>query len=184
MPQTKFCRQCGAEITPSEVTAGDEKTTSLLDESDVVATQRFDPRPTSPEPARIRVPQPVVEPPPKKGTSRVVLFGIIAILAVCAIVSTLAFVRARVHGRAAVADGLIYPGARKLMDVVSEGGGRAVSLETNDSFERVDAWYRSTMQPEKIVQLTGSSVVMKNQKATATIVGANENTHILLKIVP
>ena len=34
------------------------------------------------------------------------------------------------------------------------------------------------------VRLTAGSVVMKNEKITATIIGDNEKTLILLKIVP
>jgi hypothetical protein len=70
------------------------------------------------------------------------------------------------------------------MDVIADGGGSAVTLETSESFEKVDEWYRSTLKPEKVVRLTAGSVVMKNEKITATIIGDNEKTLILLKIVP
>ena len=62
--------------------------------------------------------------------------------------------------------------------------GRTLQLETLDPLEKVSAWYRNSLKPEKVIQLTPSSVVIKNQKSTATIVREDNKTSILIKIVP
>jgi hypothetical protein len=67
---------------------------------------------------------------------------------------------------------------------VAGGGGHAIALETADSFDEVQDWYRRTLQPEKVVQLTSASIVMKNEKITATIVREGGKTSILLKTEP
>lgn len=86
--------------------------------------------------------------------------------------------------RAASTEGLIYPGASKVMDIVAEGGGRAVQLETSDSLNKVENWYKDSLNADKVIRLTEGSVVIKNEKATATLVSAENKTSILLKIVP
>jgi len=185
VPQTSFCRQCGVQIALGNALASDERPTALFDEAHVVATQRLDPRQTTPQPSDLHVsPSPVS--PAVKPANKAVLIGIVLLLVLAAIVSTVAVVRnrSRRHSYSASSEGLIYPSARKIMDVVADGGGRAVTLETSESFEKVDEWYRSTLKPEKVVQLTAGSVVMKNERITATIIGDNEKTLILLKIVP
>ena len=185
VPQTSFCRQCGVPIALGNALASDERPTALFDEAQVVATQRLDPRQTTPQPSDLNVsPSPVS--PAVKPANKAVLIGIVLLLVLAAIVSTVAVVRnrSRRHSHSASSEGLIYPSARQIMDVVADGGGRAVTLETSESFQKVDAWYRSTLKPEKVVQLTAGSVVMKNEKITATIIGDNEKTLILLKIVP
>ncbi|HEV8367013.1 MAG TPA: zinc ribbon domain-containing protein [Pyrinomonadaceae bacterium] len=183
LPQTSFCRQCGTAITPSGGLQGDERTTALFDEADIVATQRLDPRPTSPDRAHLNLPTPAVAELPKKSTTKVVLLSSLFVVVLIVVVCTIALVRTR-SGRIASGDGLVYPGSRKLVDMVAEGGGRAIQLETSDSFESVDEWYRKAMKPQKVVQLTSASVVLKNDKTTATIVTENNKTNILLKIVP
>ena len=183
LPQTSFCRQCGAAITPSGGLQGDERPTVLFDEADVVATQRLDPRPTSPERVNLKLPSTALIEKPKKSISRVVLLSSLFAVVLIAIVCALAIVRHR-SNRIASGEGLVYPGARKLVDVVAEGGGRAIQLETSDSFESVDEWYRKAMKPQKVVQLTSASVVLKNDKTTATIVTEYNKTNILLKIIP
>jgi hypothetical protein len=187
VPQTSFCRQCGAAIASGAALASDERPTALFDEPHVIATQRLDPRQTTPQRLGLNVsPSPVS--PAVKPANKSVLIGIVLLLVLAAIVSTVAVVRNRIrshsHSHSASSEGLIYPSARKIMDVVADGGGRAVTLETSESFEKVDEWYRSTLKPEKVVQLTTGSVVMKNEKITATIIGDNEKTLILLKILP
>ena len=183
LPHTSFCRQCGTAITPSGGLQGDERTTVLFDDADIVATQRLDPRTTSPDRARLNLPAPAVVEIPKKSTTKVVLLSSLFVVVLIAVVCAIALVRTR-SSRIASGDGLVYPGARKLVDMVSEGGGRAIQLETSDSFESVDEWYRQAMKPQKVVQLTSASVVLKNDKTTATIVTENNKTNILLKIVP
>jgi hypothetical protein len=119
-----------------------------------------------------------------KPANKSVLIGIVLLLLLAGIVSTVALVRNRSRSHSASAEALTYPSARKTLDVVAESEGRAITLETSDSFEKVDAWYRATLKPQKVVQLMPGTVVMKNGKTTATILGQNNKTLILLKIDP
>ena len=165
VPQTSFCRQCGAAIALGNALASDERPTALFDEAKVVATQRLDPRQTTPQRPGLNVsPSPVS--PVAKPANKSVLIGIVLLMVLAAIVSTVAVVRNRIrsHSHSASSEGLIYPSARKTMDVVAEGGGRAVTLETSESFEKVDEWYRSTLKPEKVVRLTAGSVVRRTRR--------------------
>jgi hypothetical protein len=170
VPQTNFCRKCGAGIEP-----GANELPTALFEPDLVATQRLDSRPTAPNA--------FVQPTKTPGSNRLILVGVVSLLVLAAIVSTVAVVKNRSRGRVAVANAVLYPGSRTTMDI-SAGGGRAVSLETTDSFEQVTEWYQAKLKPEKIVQLTEKSVVMKGESATVTIVGDDNHTSILLKIIP
>lgn len=181
-PGTNFCRQCGTAIAATGQTE-DERGTTLFDESDLIATQRLDPRHTSPEQQRLHVP--VQAPVVARTTSayRVIVITAVVLLALAGIVG-LVSIRMRKHARIASANNVIYPGARKLMDVVADGGGRAIELDTSDSVDSVANWYRTILQPQKVVQLTSTSVVMKNEKTTVTIVGGDNRTNILIKTIP
>src|SRR5262245_54808230 len=184
LPQTSFCRQCGASIPTSQSAVGNEQTTRLLDEGEAVATQRLDPRPTSPGREPLSVPASVTVPQAHRGTNKLVLLAIVILVLLAGIVSTVAFMKHRGDGAGRSVDALTYPGARTVMDIVAEGGGHAVHLETPDSFEAVRDWYSRKLEPQKVVQLTSASAVMKNDKTTATIVREGDMTNILLKIVP
>jgi hypothetical protein len=183
LPQTSFCRRCGAPISASLPEAGNEATTRLLDESDAITTQRLDPRPTSPGREPLNVPRTATAVTPR-GSKKVLPLTIIVLLLLVGIVATFAIVRHRGDRTVGLIDSLSYPGARKLLDIVSEGGGHAVHFQTPDSFDAVQNWYRSKLQPQKVVQLTSQSSVMKNDKVTATIVREGDQTNVLLKIVP
>jgi flagellar basal body-associated protein FliL len=182
MPAMSFCRQCGAAIAPPAVQGDNEQTTALLSKQDLVVTQRLDPRPTSSNASPINLPE-QVDKTPKAQKNKLFLVSLVLIVLVVGIAGVVAF---RVHNqkRIASAEGVIYPAAHKAMDITSEGGGRAIGLETSDSFAEVDQWYRKTLNPEKVVQLTSIAVVLKTDKITATIVREGDKTHILLKIVP
>jgi hypothetical protein len=184
LPETSFCRQCGTAITPNQSPGVNDRTTKLFDETDIVATQRLDPRPTSPERAGLNLPTVAKVEAHQRTSNKVVLITTVLVLLIAGILSTLAIVKKRGDRRAPSADALSYPGARKFMDVVSEGGGRAVHIETSDPLDEVQEWYREKLQPEKVVRLTSGSVVMKNEKTTATIVSEDNRTNILLKILP
>ena len=183
MPQTSFCRQCGAHISP-QANDSTEQTTKLLDQSDAVTTQRLDPRPTSPGRGPLNSPNAVTLAPARRGVNQRVLLSLVVLVLLVGIVSTVAIMRNRHDRGTVVVDSLTYPGSRKLVDIVSDGGGHAVHLETGDSFDEVQDWYRRKLEPEKVMQLTTFSVVMRNEKTTATIVREGDKTNVLLKIVP
>ena len=176
VPETNFCRKCGAAIPTSGAPIDQEKTTTLFEGAETAATQRFDPRPTAPEPG-------FGSPAKKPGLNRLILSGVILLIVLAGIVSTVAVVKIRNRSHVASVDSLLYPGSTKTMDIAA-GGGRAVSLETSDSFEKVSRWYQATIKPEKTVQLTDRSVVMKGDTATVTIIGDDIKTKVLLKIIP
>jgi hypothetical protein len=181
VPDTNFCRKCGAAISRSDVLPENERSTRLFDEGEVVATQRLDPRPTASERARFDA---RAQPARTAERSKFVLIAVVSLLVLAAIVSTIAVVKNRRNGRVTTAEAALYPGSTKTMDIVGEGGGRAVALETSDSFEQVSQWYQMKLRPEKVVQLTERSVVMKGASTTATIIGDENRTSVLLKIIP
>jgi len=80
------------------------------------------------------------------------------------------------------ANDLIYPGARTVVDMTGDGGGRALHLQTPDSMAKVEAWYQKTLKPDKTMRLTSTSVVLKNAKTTATIAAEDNTTNILIKV--
>jgi len=181
VPGTNFCRQCGAAVTAAGQQAGDEGTTAILEPPDSVATHRLDARPTSGNPRGINLPeQSIGARQPRKNRLLLIVIALIVAVGAAGIVA----LRLHKQSRIASDEGLIYPGAHRAMDITSDGGGRALSLETNDSFTAVDQWYRKVLNPEKVVQLTSGAVVLRNEKVTATIVREGDKTHILLKMVP
>lgn len=173
---TSFCRQCGAPIDSESATAPSEQATVLLDQSVNAATHRFEPRATGPDPMRIS--QPVET---ASSNRRGILIGALVIVVIGVIcVATLIGLRARGEARA----NLVYPGARTVVDMTGEGGGRALHLETPDSFSNVEAWYQKELKPDKTMRLTSTSVVLKNRKTTATIASEGAKTSILIKVAP
>lgn len=177
---TSFCRQCGAAITPDMVEDSSERTTSLFSETDNVATQRLDPRPTS-EPRRA----PIVKADIATGEARKPWKAVLALIVVGLIIAALVGVvatRSRTHSGTVAADPLMYPGAQTLLDISNPNGGRALQLQTSDPLEKVENWYDRNLRPQKTVRLTSSSVVLKNENTTATIASENGITNILIKV--
>ena len=183
LPETKFCRQCGTRITADLVEPG-APATRLFNDQDIVATQRFDPRPTAANPARPVVSPTAVAREPRRSSGKLVLIGIGLVILLVGLVTTFAIMRNSLRSHVRSEATLIYPGARKAMDIVADGGGRAMQLETPDSLEAVDAWYQKTLKPEKIIRLSSTSVVLKNEKTVATIVREGNQTNILIKTNP
>jgi hypothetical protein len=181
---TSFCRQCGSAINPEDVVDSSEKPTSLFTQTNSVATQRFDPRPTSgPEKsssgAGSIASQPVRD---KRKLWRPVLALTVVGLVIATLVTVAAISRIRTHSRTTSVDALLYPGAQKVVDVTSQDGGRALHLQTSDPFKKVEDWYQQSLQPQKTVRLTSTSVVLKNENTTATIASEGGMTNILIKM--
>jgi len=103
-----------------------------------------------------------------------------AVIVVVGVVTAATLIGMRSH-RAASGD-LIYPGARTVVDMTSEGGGRALHLQTADPIAKVEAWYQKALKPNKTMRLTSTSVVLKNAKTTATIAAEDNTTNILIKV--
>jgi hypothetical protein len=179
---TSFCRQCGAAIIPEVVADSSERTTSLFSETDTVATQRLDSRPTS-EPRRA----PMLDAGSEAGKARKPWTPVLALIVVGLIIATLvgvvAIKRIRTQSRTVTTDPLLYPGAQTLLDISNPDGGRALQLQTSDSLDKVEKWYDRNLRPQKIVRLTSSSVVLKNENTTATIASEGGMTNILIKVI-
>lgn len=109
---------------------------------------------------------------------RPILIGAV-VIAIIGVATAATLVGMRSHG---AANDLIYPGARTVVDLTSEGGGRALHLQTPDPMAKVEAWYQKTLKPEKTMRLTSTSVVLKNAKTTATIAAEDNTTNILIKV--
>jgi hypothetical protein len=181
---TSFCRQCGAPVSAQQTQVGSEQTTALLDQTDSAATQHFEPRATGPERGRLPT-TPTADYPIAAASKRRVasrLGILIGALVIIVFICVLTFMGLRGHSRNS--GELIYPGAKTLLDMTNEGGGRALHLETSDPLDKVERWYTTTLQPQKTVRLTSSSVVLKNEKITATIAAEGSKTSILIKAVP
>jgi len=79
---------------------------------------------------------------------------------------------------------LVYPGAETLVDMTSPDGARVLQLRASDPLELVQHWYETTLQPTKTVKLASASVVLKNEKVTATLIAEDAKTNILIKQLP
>ncbi len=184
---TNYCRQCGAASVPDSASGASEQQTALLSQTDSVATQRFDPRPTGPDRGRLsaRVPEVSVPVAERHGVKRRRLgTAVLLVVLLVGIVSAVVLVSTQSHSRTTSAANLIYPGALTVVDMTSEGGGRALHLETSDSLRQVEEWYENTLKPQKTVRLTSNSVVLKNDNTTATIAFEDNKTNILIKMTP
>ena len=78
------------------------------------------------------------------------------------------------------AQSLVYPNSRTILNSTSDTG-RAIQLQTDDSRDQVLQWYTANLKPTKTLQLTPTTVVLKNQTATVTIVTDDKTTNILIK---
>jgi len=46
----------------------------------------------------------------------------------------------------------------------------------------VEAWYRNALNSQKVVRLTPSSVILKSDRTTVTVVAEGGTTNILIKM--
>jgi zinc ribbon protein len=111
---------------------------------------------------------------------RPILIGAV-VVAIVGLVTAATLLGMRSHS--AASSDLIYPGATTVVDMTSDGGGRALHLQTPDPMAKVEAWYQKTLKPDKTMRLTSTSVVLKNAKTTATIAAEDNTTNILIKII-
>jgi hypothetical protein len=77
----------------------------------------------------------------------------------------------------------IYPGAETIMDLTRGGGGSLLQLRTEDSYEKVLAWYTAKLKPDSIIKTpaAGRSAILKADKMMAIINSSDEGTMIMLK---
>jgi len=197
LPDTSFCRQCGAPVSGNLLKPISEYSNAPFRGGDEnVTTRRLDPRPTS-ERGDVQF-QPRYAPllPPTKPARAkahpLILGGIALIVLLLGIIAIVAVVRMRTHtrivkvvGQSAIAKGeLVYPGADTLLDVGSPDGSRVLKLRTSDPLDLVQHYYETTLQTTKTVAVTNFLVVIKNDKVTATLVAEGDKTNILIKQAP
>lgn len=191
LPEANFCRQCGVTVTSGgAVNPSEETTLALKGRVENVTTQRLDPRPTSPE--RVSLSNPMRNsmaaagvhantlPPGRWLPAASIVGGIVVLVVIIGIVSSVAIVRMRSHSKTTDNAALIYPGAQTVVDMTSEEG-RAIQLQTGDSLDRVLAWYDESLKPTKRMRLTSTSFVLRNKNVTATIATEDNKTNILIK---
>jgi hypothetical protein len=158
-----------------------EMPTALLnDKVNTHSTQRLESRPTSSEGRPFKIAESgtslEISKPRRRWVPATVLFGLV-FLVIIGIVSSVAYVRIRNHNSTAN-DPLHYPGAKTLLDLKDSG---ALQLQTEDSIDRVVAWYNTTIKPTKTMRLTPTNVVLKNEKVIVTVASDDGKTNILIK---
>jgi hypothetical protein len=187
MPEAKFCRRCGAVVTATAAAAAlnsSELPTAILDQRDPT-THNLSPRVTSPETpkhmvgARSEVGGAPAKQPKRK---RKILIGsaVVALLLLCGLIASVAYMKVRSNNATEVDTALIYPGS-KTVAAFSSGDGSTLQLQTNDSLEEVVAWYEKSIRPTKTMRLTSTSVVLKNGNVTTTVASEAGKTNILIK---
>lgn len=181
-PEARFCRQCGTPVPASE-DLSEMPTAVLSDKINAHSTQRLEPRTTSSEPRSFTIADNATaldtSKPRRRWVPATVIFGLV-LLVLIGIVASVAYVRIRNNSR--TSNALIYPGAKTIVDMNSSGG-RAMQLETEDSLDRVVAWYDTTIKPTKTIRLTPANVVLKNDNVTVTVASGAGKTSILIKHV-
>lgn len=185
MPEGRFCRRCGVPATDSsEVTDSSELPTEMLDQKAKLTTSRLKPRTTSPENPRAGLMAEFgteIDTAAQTKRRRFILIGsAILVLLVCGIIASIAYVRVISHRRTADDATLFYPGARTIVDMVSDDG-RTIQLQSDDPLDKVIAWYENSIKPTKTMRLTSTNVVLKNQNVTTTLATEGGKTNILIK---
>lgn len=197
LPDTSFCRQCGAPVSGDQRTPLSEYSNApFRGGSENVTTRRLDPRPTS-ERGDMQfqppyVPAPLAAPKPRLGNAQPLVIGLALIALFLGILTVVAVVRLRtptrivkVVGNGATAQGeLVYPGADTLLDVASPDGSRVMKLRTSDPLNLVQHYYETTLQATKTVAVSNVVVVVRNEKVTATLLAEGDKTNILIKQAP
>jgi hypothetical protein len=187
MPESKFCRRCGAVVTATAAAAAfnsSELPTALLDQRSDPTTQNLSPRVTSPEtPKHVMDASSDVGGDPKKQAKRkrnILIGSAVALLLLCGLIASVAYVKVRSNNATEVDTALIYPGSQTVA-AFSSGDGSTLQLQTNDSLEKVVAWYEKSIKPTKTMRLTSTSVVLKNGNVTTTVASEAGKTNILIK---
>lgn len=184
--EARFCRQCGVAVSVAgDIDKSEMPTAVLSPKTKPQTTQRLDPRPTSgrrPFTAAEKAETVEAWRPRRRSLPTSVIFAVV-LLAVIGILSAVAFVKMKNHNSATESAALIYPGSKTIVDMGNERGGRSIHLQTNDSLERVADWYQKTLKPSKVMRLTSTNIVMKNQDVTATIAADAGTVNILIKQV-
>jgi ribosomal protein L40E len=183
IPGTSYCRQCGQPAIESGLSS--EQVTAIFGQTqDPSTTKLLDPRPTTPayevnsdslaassaSSARSRYSWP-----------KLITICLVLLVLVVVSVGVMWSLRAgRQSATIQISRALIYPGSRTVVDV-SDSGGAVLQLETPDALDKVRAWYEGNLKPTKTLRVTSTSVILKNENVTATLVSENSTTSIVIK---
>jgi hypothetical protein len=183
IPGTSFCRECGQPITESP--ASSEQVTAIFGSQDAATTKRLDPRPTTPghevNSRSLAAPSASLT-SSKRFWPKLITIGIALSLLIVVSVGVVWSLRAGSRSASSVQinRSLIYPGSRTVVDM-GDSGGAVLQLETTDALDKVQAWYESNLKPTKILRVNSTSIILKREKVTVTLVSEDSLTSIVIK---
>ncbi|HKO59645.1 MAG TPA: hypothetical protein VJV03_00665 [Pyrinomonadaceae bacterium] len=174
LPGTGFCRQCGAAISATGAGGTSESPTAIFPPHDSATTQRLQARPTRREQTGTK---------PSALRPKIFLLVSVIVLLLGGI-AAVAVLSDKTFDGAVPKEALLYPGATTVIDLDHSDGGHTIHLQTPDPLDRVERWYQNSLDLDKTLRLTSSSVVMKNAKVAITLATEDNKTNILIKQAP
>jgi hypothetical protein len=180
LSNASFCRQCGVAVSDTE--SQSEQATAIFPHDTGLETQRLDPRATGEPNVTSHFPRTTLPSSnqPRQTLRWSVVAAILSVLLIC-IIGGAWLVLMRGNDRRANS-GLMYPGAKTVVDMRNNDGSRALHLETDASLSEVENWYSTNLKLEKTIRLTEGSVVLKSENEAITLVNENNKTSILIKM--
>lgn len=181
---TSFCRQCGQPTIESP--SSSEQVTALFGQAqDAATTQRLDPRPTTPGyevDSQSLAASSTSLTRSNRSWPKLVTIGIVLSLLIVVSVAVVWSLRAGSRSASIVQinRSWIYPGSRTVVDL-GDSGGAVLQLETSDSLDKVQAWYESNLKPTKTLRVNSTSVILKRERVTVTLVSEDNLTSIVIK---
>lgn len=86
-----------------------------------------------------------------------------------------------VGGETAISREMVYPGARITTEINRSEGGSALQLYTEDSFDKVVAWYTAKLKPTSSIKSEGPTAILRGEGLTAIINSTGSGANIFLK---
>jgi hypothetical protein len=84
-------------------------------------------------------------------------------------------------GATTISREMVYPGAKITTEINRSEGGSALQLQTDDSFDKVVAWYTAKLKPVKTLKTLGPTAILQGESVSAIINGTGNGTSIFLK---
>ena len=186
IPGTSFCRKCGQLATESP--SSSEQVTAIFGQSqDGVTTKLLDPRPTTPgyevNSQSLAAPSTSLT-GSKRSWPKLITIGVVLSLLIVVSVGVVWSLRSGSRSASPssvqISRSLIYPGSRTVVDL-GDSGGAVLQLETTDALDKVQAWYDSNLKPTKTLRVNSTSMILKREKVTVTLVSEDKVTSIVIK---
>ena len=64
---------------------------------------------------------------------------------------------------------------------MGDSGGGVLQMTTRDPLSKVQSWYVEQMKPDKVLQVTYNSTIMRKDKVMTTLIAENDITSIVIK---